>query len=68
MIFRDLFTGNLSLPAQAQHVLCVFPTTRVTYPGLTGKEWLKAFALQAVEQGNGGYVGIAFATGLVFVL
>lgn len=57
--FRDLFTGDLSLPAQTQHVLCVFPTIRVTYPGLTGKEWLKAFALQAVQEGDSRNIGIS---------
>jgi hypothetical protein len=46
----------------------VFPTIRVTYPGLTGKEWLEAFPLQTVEQGDGGYVGIAFTAGFVFIL
>jgi hypothetical protein len=32
--------------AQAQHVLCVIAATWVTHSGLTGKEGLKAFALQ----------------------
>jgi hypothetical protein len=46
----------------------MFTTTRVTHAGLTGKEWLEAFSLQAVEQGDGGYIGITLTTGLVFVL
>jgi hypothetical protein len=46
----------------------VFTTTRVAYPGLTGKERLEAFALQAVQQGDGGYIGITLTTGCVFVL
>jgi hypothetical protein len=47
--------------------LCV-RDDRVTHPGLTGKERLEAFALQAVQQGDGGYIGVAFTTGFVFVL
>jgi hypothetical protein len=46
----------------------VFTTTRVTHPGLTGKERLKAFALQAVQQGDGGYIGVSLTAGFVFVL
>jgi hypothetical protein len=38
-------------------------TTGVTYPCLTGKKWLEAFPLQAVEQGDGGDIGISFTAG-----
>ena len=58
--FRDLLAGNLSLPTQAQHVLCVLAATWVTHSGLTGKEGLKAFALQAVQQRDGGYICVSF--------
>ena len=49
-------------------MLGVFATLRITHTGLTGKEWLEAFSLQAVQQGDGGYIGVAFTTGFVFVL
>lgn len=39
-------------------MLGVFATLRITHTGLTGKEWLEAFSLQAVQQGDGGYIGV----------
>ncbi len=66
--FRHLFTGNLSLTTQAQHMLRMFTTTRVTNAGLTGKERLKALSLQTVQQRYGGNICVAFTTGSVFVL
>ncbi|STD21787.1 Uncharacterised protein [Enterobacter asburiae] len=66
--FRHLLTGNLPLPTQAQHVLCVLAATWVTHSGLTGKEGLKAFALQTIQQGYGGYICVSFTAGFVFVL
>lgn len=66
--FRHLFTGDLPLPTQAQHMFGVFPTLRVTNTGLTGKERLKALPLQAVQQGDGGYICVSFTTRFVFVL
>lgn len=66
--FRHLLTGNLPLPTQAQHMLSMFTTTGVPHTGLTGKEWLETLPLQAVQQGDGGNIGVAFTAGLVFVL
>ena len=60
--FRHLFADNLPLPTQAQHMLCMLTTPWVTHSGLAGKEGLKAFALQTVQQGYGGYVGVFFTT------
>ena len=59
--FRDLFAGNLPLPTQAQHVLCMLATPRVTNTGLAGKERLKALTLQIFKNGNGWYPGIPSA-------
>ena len=36
--FGDLLAGNLPLPTQAQHVLCMLTTPWVTHSGLAGKE------------------------------
>ncbi|SBN29113.1 conserved hypothetical protein [Klebsiella pneumoniae] len=66
--FGDLLAGNLPLPTQAQHVLCVLAATWITHSGLTGKEGLKAFALQTVQQGYGGYIRVPLTAGCVFVL
>ena len=66
--FWHLFTSNLPLTAQTQHVLCMFATPWVTNPGLTGKERLKAFPLQAFQQGDGGDVCVTFTAGFVFFL
>ncbi len=66
--FRHLFTGDLPLPTQAQHMLRMFTTTRVTHAGLAGKERLEALPLQAIDQRDGGYIRVAFTAGCVFVL
>lgn len=59
--FRDLFTGNLALTPQAQHVLRVFTFVRVPHAGLAGKERLKPFALEVIKEGDGGNTGIPLA-------
>ena len=46
--------------AQAQHVFCMLPAALVTDACLAGKERLKTFTLQALQQGDGGNIGIAF--------
>ncbi|CAM6665430.1 hypothetical protein ESCOCK358B_25150 [Escherichia coli] len=61
--FRDMFSVYLSVTAQTQHVFGVFPAVRVTYAGLAGEEWMKAFPLQAFQYGDGGDVRIAFTAG-----
>ncbi|GCN52125.1 hypothetical protein ExPECSC036_02236 [Escherichia coli] len=65
--FRDMLSGYLSGPPQTQHVFGVFPAVRVTYAGLAGEEWLKAFPLQAFQYGDGGDVRIVLASGRVFI-
>ncbi len=47
--FRDMLSVYLPVTAQAQHVFCVSPAARVTYAGLAGEEWLKAFLLQIFQ-------------------
>ncbi|KAF0859924.1 hypothetical protein Y888_08910 [Mixta calida B021323] len=63
--FRHLLAGDLPLSTQAQHVFSVLYLTLVAHTGLAGKERLKAFTLQVVEQGNGWDVGIALTTGFM---
>ena len=65
--FRDMFSVYLSVTAQTQHVFGVFPAVRVTYAGLAGEEWMKAFPLQAFQYGDGGDVRIVLASGRVFI-
>ena len=65
--FRDMLSVYLSGPPQTQHVFGVFPAVRVTYAGLAGEEWLKAFPLQAFQYGDGGDVRIVLASGRVFL-
>ncbi len=64
--FRDMFSGYLSVTAQAQHVLCI-PGGPVAHTGLAGEEWLKAFPLQTFQYGDGGDVRIVLASGRVFI-
>ncbi len=61
--FRDMLSGYLSGPPQTQHVFGVFPAVRVTYAGLAGEEWLKAFPLQTFQYGDSGNVRISFTAG-----
>ncbi|MOA64158.1 hypothetical protein D3C78_1901250 [compost metagenome] len=49
-------------------MLRMFTTTRISHAGLTGKERLKALALQTVQQRDGGYICVSFTAGFVFVL
>lgn len=57
--FRYLLTGYLPFTAQAQHVLRVLSLALVAHSSLAGKEWLKAFTLQVIKQGNGRDVGVS---------
>ncbi len=50
--------GKLTGTTQAKHVFGVFPLALVTDLCLAGKERLKAFTLQAFEDGDGRDVGI----------
>ena len=59
--FRHLVAIDLVFPAQTQHVFCMFTFTHITNTGLAGKERMKSFTLEVIEQGNGGNIGIAFA-------
>ena len=61
--FRDMLSVYLPVTAQAQHVFCVSPAARVTYAGLAGEEWLKAFLLQIFRDGDSGNVRIVFTAG-----
>ncbi|EGB79977.1 hypothetical protein HMPREF9533_05245 [Escherichia coli MS 60-1] len=61
--FRDMLSVYLPVTAQAQHVFCVSPAARVTYAGLAGEEWLKAFLLQIFQDGDSGNVRIVFTAG-----
>ncbi|CAM7758222.1 hypothetical protein ESCOMMO032M_23285 [Escherichia coli] len=65
--FRDMLTIYLPITTQTQHVFCVSPAARVTYAGLAGEEWLKAFPLQAFQYGDGGDPGIVLASGCVLI-
>ena len=64
--FRDMLSGYLSGPPQTQHVFGASPAARVTYAGLAGEEWLKAFPLQAFQYGDGGMY-VVLASGRVFI-
>lgn len=44
----------------------VLPAAIVADTGLTGKERIKAFFLQALKQGNGGNIGITVTAGFMF--
>ena len=57
--FRHLLTVYLTSATQAQHVFGVFPLALVANLCLAGKERLKAFTLQAFEDGDGWDVGIS---------
>lgn len=65
--FWHLLTGDLPLTAQAQHVFGVLTLALVAHSGLAGKEWLKAFLLQAIKQCDGRDVGVAVRAGFVLV-
>ena len=56
--FRYLMPGKLTGTTQAKHVFGVFPLALVTDLCLAGKERLKAFTLQAFEDGDGRDVGV----------
>ncbi len=56
--FRYLMPGKLTGTTQTQHMFGVFPLALVTDLCLAGKERLKAFTLQAFEDGDGRDVGI----------
>ena len=66
--FRHLFTGNLPFAAQTEHMFGVFPLVGVTHTGLAGKERLKTFALQVIQQDDGRDAGIALAARFVLFL
>lgn len=50
--------GKLSGSTQTQHMLGVLPLAQVANLRLAGKERLKAFPLQAFEDGDGRDVGV----------
>ena len=56
--FRNLMPGQLTGTTQAKHVFGVFPLALVANLCLAGKERLKAFTLQAFEDGDGRDVGV----------
>ncbi|SVP32786.1 Uncharacterised protein [Klebsiella pneumoniae] len=56
--FRYLMPGQLTGTTQAKHVFGVLPLALVADLRLAGKERLKAFTLQAFENGDGRDVGI----------
>lgn len=57
--FRYLMPGKLPGSTQTKHVFGVFPLALITDLCLASKERLKAFTLQAFENGDGRDVGIS---------
>ena len=56
--FRYLMPGQLTGTTQAQHMFGVLPLALVAHFCLAGKERLKAFMLQAFQDGDGRDVGV----------
>ncbi len=65
--FWHLFACDLAFATQAQHVFGVLSLALVPNSGLAGKEWLEAFALQVIEQGNSRDIGVPVTAGFMFV-
>ncbi len=65
--FRYLLIVYLPGTAQAQHMLRMLPAVRVANARLAGEKGLESFALQVLQQGDCGYVGVLLASGSVLV-
>ncbi len=65
---RYLFVGYLPCASQAHHVSGMFTTALVSDTGLAGKERLKTFALQVIQQSDGRDAGIALAARFMLFL
>ncbi|MNI59335.1 hypothetical protein D3C73_1144930 [compost metagenome] len=63
--FWYLFTGDLSLATQAQHVFGVISLALVSDSSLARKEWLKTFTLQVIKQSNSRNVCVPIAAGFM---
>ena len=65
--FGNLFASNLAFTTQAQHVLRMLSFALVADSGLAREEWLEAFALKVIKQGNSRDIGVPVTAGFMFV-